>query len=43
MIDLKRLEDAGLSDTKGYRARNLPAAGGKLSSEDKSGEQLTLF
>lgn len=43
MIDLKRLEDADLSDTKGYRARNLPAAGGKLSSEDKSGEQLTLF
>ncbi|MBR3942156.1 MAG: topoisomerase IV [Clostridia bacterium] len=43
MIDLKKLEEAGLQDTKGYRARNLPAAGNKLSAEDKSGEQLTLF
>ena len=43
MIDLKKLEEAGLKDTKGYRARNLPAAGNKISSEEKSGEQLTLF
>ena len=43
MIDLKLLEHAGLKDTKGYGARNLPAAGAKLSSEDKSGEQLTIF
>ena len=43
MIDLKPLEQAGLKDTKGYGARNLPAAGAKLSSEDKSGEQLTIF
>ena len=43
MIDLKKLEEAGLIDTKGYRARNLPAAGNKISSEEKSGEQLTLF
>ena len=43
MIDLKKLSDAGLHDTKGYRTRNLPGAGGKLSAEDKAGEQLTLF
>ncbi len=43
MIDLKPLEQAGLKDTKGYGARNLPAAGAKLSPEDKSGEQLTIF
>ncbi|MBQ2968073.1 MAG: topoisomerase IV [Clostridia bacterium] len=43
MINLRKLSEAGLADTKGYRARNLPAAGNKLSAEDKSGEQLTLF
>ena len=43
MINLMKLEDAGLKETKGYTVRNLPAAGNKLTSEDKSGEQLTLF
>ncbi len=44
MIDFKTFEASGLTDSKGYRARNLPAAGSKvLSIKDKGMEQISLI
>ena len=44
MIDFKTFEMSGLTDSKGYRARNLPAAGSKiLSIKDKGMEQISLI
>lgn len=43
MINLILLENSGISDPKPYKSRNLPAAGAKLSAEDKDGEQLSLI
>lgn len=43
MVDLKTFEESALTDSKGYRARNLPAAGNKIMTlQDKGVEQLTL-
>lgn len=44
MIDFKTFEASGLTDSKGYRARNLPAAGSKvLTIKDKGMEQISLI
>ncbi len=43
MIKLDLLANAGISDPKPYKSRNLPSAGSKLVAEDKDGEQLSLI
>ena len=43
MIKLDLLANAGISDPKPYKSRNLPSAGSKLIAEDKDGEQLSLI
>lgn len=44
MVDMKLFSASGLEDAKGYRARNLPAAGNKTASlKDKGMEQISLL
>ena len=43
MISVKKAEDSGIADLKPYKCRNIPAAGAKISAQDKDVEQLSIL